>query len=565
MGNNENGSAELRPLAERMKIENFGPSMGEDGITHPVTSFTIFFQNSEDMISQMPNIWPTVESSLEDYGISCSLDMVECSMTVSTTTKTRDPDFIVKARDLTELLSLQIPLREAIRILDADVRCDFIEIGPLRQGLCAKYGINEEQFTERWKRFLGPNNTCIKNIQCLSGCYISAHGHCTVSVIGKSKGLKMVRKILVDCMRNKMHPTVHIRRIRKNNRDERELTKKLYDQGGYRSIMEAAALMKTTSDFHERISTKFVETLHQIQDSDIEAIADKFRSSESLEVHVNAEDTLCAVMRLAPPGLASKLCSPIFIKRFLEYAVENSHRKSVLTSSLSVCIEALRRNAYESQPACGSTITVKNEIVAVMLDNLGDLLNLLDVSSADNMLLTTYGRLQPPLGKHRLKIVEFISVLLTVGNQAAEKQLLHSEAISRVLDLFFKYPYNNFLHHHVENIIVSCLESRNGPLVQHVLHECDLVGKILEAEKNSTLAADCVTPTIPVNGRSPPRNGNIGHLTRISNKIIQLGNNNKEIQGYMQGNSGWTEGHTDVLLKRNAVENVSRWECGRPA
>jgi serine/threonine-protein phosphatase 6 regulatory subunit 3 len=34
----------------------------------------------------------------------------------------------------------------------------------------------------------------------------------------------------------------------------------------------------------------------------------------------------------------------------------------------------------------------------------GDLLKLLDVSSAENILPTTYGSLQPPLGKHRLKV-----------------------------------------------------------------------------------------------------------------------------------------------------------------
>lgn len=54
------------------------------------------------------------------------------------------------------------------------------------------------------------------------------------------------------------------------------------------------------------------------------------------------------------------------------------------------------------------------------------------------MLLTTYGKLQPPLGKHRLKIVEFIAVLLSVGSQAAEKELIRSAAIQKVLDLFFK-------------------------------------------------------------------------------------------------------------------------------
>lgn len=74
----------------------------------------------------------------------------------------------------------------------------------------------------------------------------------------------------------------------------------------------------------------------------------------------------------------------------------------------------------------------------LLIHPAGDLLKLLDVSSVDNMLLTTYGKLQPPLGKHRLKIVEFISVLLSVRSQAAEKELIRIAAIQKVLDLFFK-------------------------------------------------------------------------------------------------------------------------------
>lgn len=55
---------------------------------------------------------------------------------------------------------------------------------------------------------------------------------------------------------------------------------------------------------------------------------------------------------------------------------------------------------------------------------------------------------------------------------------------------FGRYPYNNFLHHHVENIITSCLESKNSSLLEHLLHHCDFVGKIIQAEKQFTLEAD---------------------------------------------------------------------------
>lgn len=41
-------------------------------------------------------------------------------------------------------------------------------------------------------------------------------------------------------------------------------------------------------------------------------------------------------------------------------------------------------------------------------------------------------------------------------------------------------------------------------------------------------------PTSAASGRSPPKIGNIGHLTRIANKLIQLGNTNGQISTYLQ-------------------------------
>lgn len=41
-------------------------------------------------------------------------------------------------------------------------------------------------------------------------------------------------------------------------------------------------------------------------------------------------------------------------------------------------------------------------------------------------------------------------------------------------------------------------------------------------------------PTVPAEGRKPLRVGIIGHLTRISNKLLQLANSNVEIQSHLQ-------------------------------
>jgi len=151
------------------------------------------------------------------------------------------------------------------------------------------------------------------------------------------------------------------------------------------------------------------------------------------------------------------------------------------------------------------------------------------------------------------QIVEFISVLLTIGSETAEKELIRQSAIKRSIDLFFEYPYNNFLHHHVENIIVSCLEGKRTELIEYVLNDCDTVGKILVAERLSSLSTESNAPTVPSEEKAPPRIGNVGHMTRIANKLIQLGNSNSIIQAHLQvifpsSSNRWFKGLSGFLL-----------------
>ncbi|XP_066389963.1 uncharacterized protein [Miscanthus floridulus] len=349
-----------------------------------------------------------------------------------------------------------------------------------------------------------------------------------------------------------------------------EIVVQLVDLIGITSIMEVLIRLIGAD---EAIYSNYGDTLQWLENTDVlEMIADKFSSSGSPEVHANAAEILCAVTRCAPPSLAAKICSPSFVGRLFHHALEESRPKSVLVHSLSVCISLLdpkrlasaSYQAFRSNLSHGALVTACPETVDGMLESLGNLLKLLDTSAAESVLPTTYGCLRPPLGKHRLKIVEFISVLLTIGSETAEKELIRQSAIKRSINLFFEYPYNNFLHHHVENIIVSCLEGKRPEVVEHVLHECDIVGKILVSERLSSLSTESDGPTVPSEGKTPPRIGNVGHMTRIANKLIQLGNSNNTIQAHLQENNEWVEWQTNVLVKRNEVENVYHWACGRP-
>ncbi|KAL8198086.1 hypothetical protein R6Q57_024383 [Mikania cordata] len=340
----------------------------------------------------------------------------------------------------------------------------------------------------------------------------------------------------------------------------------LVDLIGITSIMEVLVRLVGADDYIYLNST---DVMQWLADSNLlEMIVDKLSPSCPSEVHANTAETLCTITRNATSPLASKLSSSSFVARIFGHALEDSHSRSGLVHSLSVCISLLDPNklppsllyhSFRGQHLFEATVQINQETVGAMLPKLGDLLIVLNVSLDDKFLLTSYGQLKPPLGKHRLKIVEFIAVLLKTGNEIAEKELISSGTIQRVIDLFFEYPYNNALHHHVESIIVSILESKNSITIDHLFQECGLLNKILQADKSPFL-----TTTLAAAGRNAPRVGNLGDVTRIANKITQLGNSDSCIQTHIQESSEWNEWQTTVLQERNIAENVYRWTCGRP-
>ncbi|KAJ4915156.1 SIT4 phosphatase-associated family protein [Raphanus sativus] len=345
----------------------------------------------------------------------------------------------------------------------------------------------------------------------------------------------------------------------------------LVDLIGITSIMEVLVRLVGADD---QVYPNFLDVMQWLADSNLlEMIVDKLKPSSPPEVQANAAETLCAISRNAPSALATQLSSPGFVARIFGHAFEDSHSKTGLVHSLSVCTSLLdpRKsaasssmfNSYSGQHMFESPVPASQETIGAMLPKLSDLLMLLNVASDSTVLPTTYGELRPPLGKHRLKIVEFIAVLLRTGSEAAQKELVSSGIIKRTLDLFFEYPYNNALHHQVETIILSCLENKSDLMVNHILRECNMIGKFLASDRDSDLSGDS-QPTAAATGKKPPRVGYIGHITRISNKIGQLSNSNDHLKAYLQENSEWNEWQGSVLQERNTVENVYRWGCGRP-
>uniref|UniRef100_A0A8C1BAN5 Protein phosphatase 6, regulatory subunit 2a n=2 Tax=Cyprinus carpio TaxID=7962 RepID=A0A8C1BAN5_CYPCA len=300
----------------------------------------------------------------------------------------------------------------------------------------------------------------------------------------------------------------------------------------------------------------------------IQRLTELMHTGRDEERQSNASQTLCDIIRLSrdqanqlsevtePDPLLAVLESQENVAELLKNMFEGERTEASVVNGTQVLLTLLesRRSGLEGlmdlySQGCERSYTVNSSILCAIEPHLKDFQQLLLNPPTRSAILTTVGVLEQPLGSARLHVARLVASLLQTCDLSICQEICRLNTMDLLLDLFFKYSWNNFLHLQVELCVASILnhsahadlqnpglqnheerpatgtgsqaeegtpgqnstsDPANTP-IQDLFQHCRLVQRILDAwEENDKNQAE--------GGR---RRGNMGHLTRIANTVVQ--------------------------------------------
>ncbi|KAK2169540.1 hypothetical protein LSH36_9g15052 [Paralvinella palmiformis] len=282
--------------------------------------------------------------------------------------------------------------------------------------------------------------------------------------------------------------------------------------------------------------------------------------SQTEEKQSNACQSLCDVIRLSreqisqsqrkaePDPLLSALESEDTVTDLLSHMFDGEKVESVFVNGLVVIQYLLEFKKLGPDggpevlsPSC--TEFLRNSVcntVSAVIPRLKDFHQLLNNPPKQyySPMVTTVGTLNPPFGNTRLQIARLITLLLFTRIYKLNVELATLGTLGLLIELGFKFTWNNLLHTQVEQSIAAVLheecteeeedEHKENPLLSQLFTEYKLFERILQVWEDND------------QHQSRPgghRRGYMGHATKIANHIVECmekGQNSGKIKGHFE-------------------------------
>uniref|UniRef100_A0A8C2K717 Protein phosphatase 6, regulatory subunit 2b n=1 Tax=Cyprinus carpio TaxID=7962 RepID=A0A8C2K717_CYPCA len=302
----------------------------------------------------------------------------------------------------------------------------------------------------------------------------------------------------------------------------------------------------------ERLIQRLIELIHPHSDSESnasQALCDIIRLSRdqaSVLQETSETDPLLTTLELQQS--IDVLLKNMFEGEKSEVCIVNG------TQVLLTLLETRRPCVEQVIDPCSQGLeksyTVNNSILMAIQTHLKHFHHLLLNPPKKCVMLTTMGILEEPFGNARLHGSRLMAALLYTRAPRIHHELCQLNMINLLLDLFFKFSWNNFLHIQVEHCVSAILNqpTTNGKthdnksdMFTHcdlIKHDCRLVQRILDAweENDKTQEAGGM------------RKCYMGHLTRIANTVVQNAEREQEQTQISQ------------LIKDLPEDYKARWE-----
>ncbi|KAG7332880.1 hypothetical protein KOW79_003015 [Hemibagrus wyckioides] len=276
----------------------------------------------------------------------------------------------------------------------------------------------------------------------------------------------------------------------------------------------------------------------------------------------NVSQALCDIIRIGRDQAGLQELSesdPLLTTLELQQSVESLLKNMFEGEKSEVCIVngtqvllallETRKSGVElidpGSQALDQLYSVNNSILLGIEPHLEHYRHLLLDPPKKCSMLTTLGVLEEPFGNARLHACRLMASLLNTHAPRMHQELCRLDMINLLLDLFFKFTWNNFLHVQVEQCVSAILNQMapdgaveespdpKGPenthmdmahtphadaamfshqdLLTHLFQTCRLLQRILDAwEENDRTQS-----------KGGMRRGYMGHLTRIANAVVQ--------------------------------------------